>query len=565
MTTRMIPPARAILWEYLARSPWLDVSIVAGLAFMTALGYVLPESWRAHGEEMPWVIFPVISFFFAIVALFSVSATRPRSAPAGYPARMFLYPVSTARLVAWPMLFGASAMALGWVAVATLVLPRFGFRTSLPLGALVAATSLVCLQALAWWPFGTSLAMVLTVCVVPSALIGMILWPMFIWGWGQGVAWALLPIYLVAAYAVAVRGVSLDRRGDGRGGRRWLTALADWIERLVGVVPSARSHFASPARAQLWLEWRSKGVVLFIIVAALTFVSISFVSFLTLLQEGEPPKHAWLGIIAQPLVICAMTGAAFAKDEMGSRAPGMSPFLAARPMTSAAMAGVKLRAAALTLAVSCGFVLAAASLWALAAGQLGPIVSPIRGLAREHGAIAVAAVAAAGLGLVLVLTWKGMVGAMVPVLTGRAWVVTATALAFTAVMLLVVAVVILTAPLLGAAAADVKLVLAGKAPPPRLVLVAVPTAIGLMLAVKLALSAAAFRAAARRGLIGRRGLVASALLWAIPAACLVALGALLARPAGARGWLTLAMLAALLPPLGRLPAASLALDWDRHR
>ena len=35
-TTRTFPPARAILWEYLARYPLLDFGIVAGFAVMVA-------------------------------------------------------------------------------------------------------------------------------------------------------------------------------------------------------------------------------------------------------------------------------------------------------------------------------------------------------------------------------------------------------------------------------------------------------------------------------------------------------------------------------------------------
>ena len=566
MTTRMIPPARAILWEYLARYPWLDAAIVGGLALMTVLGYALPESWRAMGDEgMPFVIFPVMLFFFGIIALFSVNPSRPRSVPGGYPARFFLYPMSTARLVAWPMLFGATAMALGWVAVATLVLPRFGFRPYLAFGALVAMVSLAWLQALAWWPFGTSLAVVLVVSIVPTLLIVLVLWPIFLWGWGPVVAWTLLPIYLAAAYAVAVRGVSLDRRGDGRGGRRWLTAF-EWIERFVEFIPGARSRFASAARAQSWLEWRSKGVVVFLIVAVLTLVTLFFVTVLPLIQEGDKPIRVFLGaMFLQPLMICAILGAVFAKDEMGNRTPGMSPFLATRPLTSEALAATKLRAAAFTLLVSCAFAAVTVSLWAVASGNFGAIASQVTALARGHDAITVGLVAATGPVALFALSWKGMVGAMVPVLTGRNWVSYAIALAFILAMALIGGATILFAPIVGARIADLKLILAGKAPPPRFLMAAIPAAIGLMLGLKLALSAVAFRSALRRGLISRRGLVEAALLWATPAACLLALGALLLRPSDARGWIALAMLAALLPPLGRLPAATLALDWDRHR
>ena len=565
MTTRILAPARAILWEYLARHPWLDAAIVGGFAIMTVEDRIVPASWMAWEGAEAVAIFPVMLFFFGIIALFGVNPSRPRATPGGYPARLFLYPVSTARLVAWPMLFGAAAMALGWVGVATLVLPRPGSRPPVALGALAAATAMAWLQAISWWPFGTSLAQVLAVCASLLTLVGLIAWPMTVWGWGHAVAWVLLPIYLVASYAAAVRGVALDRCGDGRGGRGWLKAF-ERIERIFAFVPGARSRFASAARAQSWLEWQSKGVVMFILVAALTFVTVLFVTILLFFQTGEKPIHGFLAsILFQPLIICAMTGAIFAKDEMGSRTAGMSPFLATRPLTSEALAGAKLRAAALVLLVSCGFAALTVSLWAVATGNLGAIASQFAALARGHDAITVGLVAAMGTALVLVLAWKGMVGAMVPGLTGRTWVALATGLGFTALMVVIVVAALLFAPLAGATLFDVKQVLAGKAPPPRLLVAAVPVAIGLTLGLKLSASAVAFRSAVRRGLISRRGLVESALLWAVPGACLMALGALLLRPSDASGWPALAMLSALLPPLGRLPAVTLALDWDRHR
>jgi hypothetical protein len=234
-------------------------------------------------------------------------------------------------------------------------------------------------------------------------------------------------------------------------------------------------------------------------------------------------------------------------------------------MTSPALAGAKLGAAMLVLVVSFAFVLATAALWMLATGTFGVVLAPISEAARAHGGIAVALAAASALFLVIVLSWKGMVGAMVPPLTGRAWVAFAIGLVFTVVLLLVGAAVVLFATRLGAAAVDVKLVLAGKAPPPRLVVAVAPEAIGLMLGLKLALAAVAFRAAIVRRMIGPVGLATAALLWAIPAGCLLGLGALMFGPSSVAGWLTLAMTAALLPPLGRLPAATLALDWNRHR
>jgi hypothetical protein len=340
----------------------------------------------------------------------------------------------------------------------------------------------------------------------------------------------------------------------------------DWIERLVEIIPGARSRFASAARAQLWLEWRSKGAAMFVISSALTLVTAGFISLVTLVEAERSLTPEFLGsLLAGPLLICATTAAIFAKDEMSSRTAGMSPFLATRPLSSAALAGAKLGGAALVLVASCGFALAVAALWGLAIRQLGTIASGFAALARARGAMVVVLFTTLGPALVLALSWKGMVGAMLPVLTGRSWVTTAVGLVFTAAMFLIGGVVILFAPRLGAAFAEVKQILAGKVPPPRLLFAAMPAVLGLMLGLKLALSAFAFRAAIVRKVVARRGVIGPALLWLVASVSLMILAALLLSPSGPSNWLPIVLLSALLPPLGRIPAATLALDWGRHR
>jgi hypothetical protein len=67
----------------------------------------------------------------------------------------------------------------------------------------------------------------------------------------------LLPI-LVAAYAIAVFGVSRDRRGDCVGWPNLWGRLAA----LMDLLPRRQKPFNSPAAAQFWREWREKDWVL---------------------------------------------------------------------------------------------------------------------------------------------------------------------------------------------------------------------------------------------------------------------------------------------------------------
>src|SRR5947209_3854145 len=128
---------------------------------------------------------------------------------------------------------------------------------------------------LSWWPFGTNHAQVIVAGFSIPAVIAAVVVPMSLWGLGPWYAWAMLTLAFATASALAVRGVALDRRGDGRGGRGWLSFL-DRVEQVAEVVTGVRSRFASPARAQLWYEWRTKALAVVLFVAALGFVTALF-------------------------------------------------------------------------------------------------------------------------------------------------------------------------------------------------------------------------------------------------------------------------------------------------
>jgi hypothetical protein len=551
----MIPatksPALAMFGESLGRSRGVIVGLLGQFALMVILAWTLPEAWlkleAAAGLSIPAVTF----FFIGILSIFSVSEQAMKSGKNGYPPRMFRYPVSTFRLVAWPMLFGAVTIALAWVTVGVVILPRLGFRPPLALGVLAWVAGSVVLQTLTWWPFRSNLTQLLATAFGLPALGVVVLWPMFVWEWGPPVAWIALPIVIVLAFGLAVRGVTLDRRGDGRGGKGWLSIL-EWFERLTEFLPGARASFSSGVRAQLWYEWRSKGATLLFLVIGFSAFVAAFVAFLSILGAREPSQTQ--GFLASmfvlPLILCWIMGSSFGRDDLWSKSIAMSPFLATRPLTSGRLVAIKLGAAALSMLAAYGFILATLPLWMFATGNLGAFGSLLQTAAGARGAGTILLIAATGLVVTLTLTWRGMVGAMLPVLTGRAWVMQGLVYIF-----------MVSGAIFG-------VILAWKSKDENLFrqrLAALPWTLGVALVLKLIVTSVAFRAAFQRGMISRRGLISAGLIWIVPTVCLLSLCGLLLPPLSLLVWLELLMGAALVMPLGRMALAPLALDWNRHR
>jgi hypothetical protein len=551
----MIPktksPALAMLGETLGRSRGVIVGLLGQFTLMVILAWTLPEAWLKF-EGAAGISIPAVTFFFiGILSIFSVSEQGMKTGQNGYPPRMFRYPVSTLRLVAWPMLFGAVAMALGWVAVGVAILPRLGFRPPLALGALWLAASSALLQTLTWWPFRSNLTQLLAAAFGLPALAVVVLWPMFVWEGGPPVAWIALPIVIVLAFGLAVRGVTLDRRGDGRGGKGWLSIL-DWVERLAEFLPGARASFTTAVRAQLWFEWRSKGATLLFLVIGFSAFCAIFVGFLSVIGAREPSQTRGFlaAMFVLPLMLCWVMGSSFGRDDLWSKSIALSPFAGTRPLTSGTLVGIKLGAAALSMLAAYGFILATLPLWLFATGNFGAVGSLLRTAAGVQGAGTIFLIATTGLVVLLTLTWRGMVGAMLPVLTGRAWVAQGIVYIFMASGGILTAII--------AWKKDDENLL-------RLALALLPWTLGISLVLKLTVASVAFHAAIRRGMISRRGLISAGLVWIVPTVCLLSLCGLLLPPISLIVWLEILMGVALVMPLGRMALAPLALDWNRHR
>jgi len=177
---------------------------------------------------------------------------------------MFTLPVTTAALAGWPMLYGTAAMASLWLAMRLFAVWPSEFDVPGIWPALLAAALLAWTQALTWMPYGLPglrgiVAMLLLATIDAVALLAIYSKA------GEPLMVAFLAPQVPLAYLVARSAVARARRGDVPDWRPMFARLG----RIANVLPRRRDNFASPARAQLWFEWRRHGRSLPALVAIL--------------------------------------------------------------------------------------------------------------------------------------------------------------------------------------------------------------------------------------------------------------------------------------------------------
>src|SRR5207249_6950961 len=117
------------------------------------------ESGQAVHVETPErlalvVMVPLTTTFMYFLAVFSFGLSGDLAARQSmYPTRLFTLPVSTAALVAWPMLYGGIAMVMLWLATRAFVLWPPGIPVPVIWPALLAPALLAWTQSLMWMPY----------------------------------------------------------------------------------------------------------------------------------------------------------------------------------------------------------------------------------------------------------------------------------------------------------------------------------------------------------------------------------------------------------------------------
>ena len=508
-----------------------------------------------HGVQQPEIVggiatFPLVWVAIAYLAAFTYAQRADLAAGgSGFPARLFTAPVRTAALVGWVMLYGALAMALLWLATATLLLRPSGLGAPLLWPALLGAAFLAWLQAVSWWPFGwawlrVAVAVLLLGGLVTAALLLASMGPLAdvapeISEWAAA---AVVAAMLPPAYAVAVAGVRRARRGDSQ---PCPSPFRGWAG--VAKAPFQRRRpFATAAGAQLWWEWRRHGPEL----PVMTALTLPWVLVPALLPgQDEFLRRGLLALtLALPVLDAVAAGASLGR--MNHRPlPTLSPFLATRPVSCAALVAAKLKVAVLSTLAAWALVAVVLPVALLRAEVRADVAELWVSLLRFYPPGKAPAVVALAVFALPALTWKGLVANLHVTLTGRPWV--------------------------NAAAGAASLVfLAGGAgvgywawhhPEAQAALGRLAWWVAAAgVALKLLVGGWAVRALYRRRLVSPPALIGLLAAWLLAA---LALFVVLTRmlPPGLVDVSGSAFAAVLLVPLARLALSPLALEWNRHR
>ena len=545
----MRSPALAIAWEFRQRHRWGMLAVAGYLLVIATIKLLILEPGQPvnldSGERFAVVVMlPLTTTLLYFLVVFSFGLAGDVAARQSmYPARMFTLPVTTAALAGWPILYGTAAMASLWLAMRFFAVWPSEFDVPVIWPALLAAAILAWTQALTWMPYGLPGLRVIVAMLLLAAIDAVVLLAIYSKA-REPLMVAFLAPQVPLAYLVARIAVARARRGDVPDWRPMFARLG----RIANVLPRRRDHFASPARAQLWFEWRRHGRSLPALVAILLPFELAL-----LFAAGNTPALVFLillGVLLTPPFMAAFAAATVSRSNpYVSDSYGVPPLTATRPLTSAALIAAKLKMTIWSTLAAWLLVLVAIPL-ALELSDTWPMVAE-----RASRAIEAIGTPRAVVVLLLILsgfiasTWKQLVQSLYIGLTGREWVIKANAVVLLSFLVLI-----------GPIAdwvhenGDVQAALWD----------ALPWILAVLMCVKMSAAAWVATRLYRSRLLSDRILVTGAASWFVVVLALYgALVWLLSTPLFPR--YVLALLAILPIPLARLSAAPLALAWNRHR
>ncbi len=543
----MRSPAAAIAWEICRGHRWGLAGLALYFAVLAVVRFLVLGSGQSLALEEVWqfalaVPVPLGATVTYFLAIFSFGLGGDLSARESmYPARMFTLPVTSAALAGWPMLYGSVAMAGMWLVTRSLALWPADVDIPWLWPALLAAVFIAWTQALTWIPYPFR---GLRVAVIVSwlSVIG------FSWILAielevpENVILALLAPQLPLAYLVARFGVVRGRRGD----------VPDWQHVLPRALRRQRRsaeqrHWPSAAHAQGWLEWQRYGRSLPILVGIL----LPFELLLLFVFDGTTVfiSETLGAVLITPPFMATFVAASVRSDPGGRDAYELTPFLATRPLTNAALIRAKVEATVRSTLATWLLVLLTTAL-ALTLSDTWPAVfDASRRLAEAVGTPRAVAIGLLGLAALVASTWKQLVQGLYLGLSGRAWLVKASV----SVNLSVLTVLVVLVPWVLRRGSAI-----------RALWQAFPWILAVLVCLKVAAAAwIAVRLHDNR-LLRDRTLVLGAFSWSVAVFALYSLLVWLAPPVLFHAFLLL-LVAILAVPLARLSAAPLALSGNRHQ
>ncbi len=544
----MRSPAVAIAWEFRQRHRWGLIALAGYLVVLATIKLLnLPVRTfnMDSGERFGVVVMvPLTTTFVYVLTVFSFGLSGDVAGRQSmYPARMFTLPASTTALTLWPMLYGAGAMALLWLATRFLAVWPSGFDIPTIWPALAAVSLLAWTQALMWMPYGLRGLRVI-VTVLWLATIDSVVLVALRYDAPESFMVAFLAPLVPLAYVAARFAVARARRGDVPD---WRGALAR-VGRRATVRPKPLRHFASPARAHTWFEWRRHGRSLPALIAILLPFELAL-----LWTAGDVFELVFLillGVLFTPVLMSAFVAVTVRKSNPAvSDGYGVSPFIATRPLTDVELIAAKLKATMWSTLITWLLVLVAIPLALEWSGTWPVVMERARRLADVIGTLRVAVLVLLILAGFIASTWKQLVQSLHIGLTGREWLIKGSVLLALTFLFLLGPIVqwIIDTPGVQRALWN-----------------ALPLILAVLVGLKMSAAAWIATRLDRSRLLGGRALVAGAACWCVAVLALYGVlvwffsTAFVARYA-------LALIAILAVPLARLSAAPLALAWNRHR
>ncbi|MGP8200371.1 MAG: hypothetical protein ACLQU4_12820 [Limisphaerales bacterium] len=422
-------PTGAMLWEMWGRHKvsflWQGVALAASACFVY---------WKEHGaSESFGDILGMASFccflgaYLHLLVCFAYIETDARRIQLGFPGRLLLKPVGTARLVLVPMVFGGAVIVTTFALWTGLVLPHL---SAIKLSSLLWVSTVLLslfwwMQALAWsLPLlkvrSAILLMVVAIHLVVLLLPGLIVTFAPVWASQTCWVWGIVAALLVSAMLVAWLGLTLVRQGRWEGPCQ-ISLL--WSRQHFARRQGRRKKFESAFGAQFCLEWRRQGLVL-----PGVWGGIALVVFPLLLTgfkwagiDTPPPGAILLIMLALPLALSWVWGAALAKFDLFEPAGELPVYIAVRPLTNGGFVLAKLVMALASSALT----------WLLTVTALGLCLELVgartlfskAGLATPFGPVAYLSGCGPVLLLLVIWTWKNLVAGMGAGLMGRSWLV----------------------------------------------------------------------------------------------------------------------------------------------
>lgn len=546
--------SKAILWEITIRGRWQIPAWFIGSNALPFLLYSAFGKFEIDQADPAFVMMHVMMLpFMLMLSALGIIASQ------GTLSRLFLAPVTTASIVGWHMFPGAILLSLQLVASLAFQNAYFGSQFPLLGPSLFAAVAWTSAQMLVGVTHRTVLSLIMTslplvvsFCWFGSRHGGWFQTPQHYWTDVTASDIFVMIAIVVVCYLLTVRAIANDRCGE----HFQPLSLWKWIERMWDKFTELRTGNSSPFRssqqAQLWYEWRSKGIALplatgimivfgagvFLIhVIALGNVSVT----LRETQEAVIGAGFLLPLVAglSGLLLGTTFSGIQSRDHKSTirdlntegQFDRMGSFLATRPMTNTWYAGIILRTAVRSAALSWCLWALVLFLAAVTGMQAGVMSDKFASIVRHSWYLCGT----------LLAVWIGITAVASTVLTGRFPVFAAT---FTICVFIVALLMMLTQ---NYATPQLKSLLSLLVPIALAMIVLAGTGVAFLTAV-------------------RRSILTHALAWRCGIAWLSLNGlALLLKPAvlGLSAYpLMLAFTALVVLPFATTP---LAIAWNRHR